>query len=182
MEKKDNIIFVGIMASGKTTVGKRISQRLNYNFFDTDHEIERITGMTVSEIFRKEGEVRFRSEETLALKRLRDIQASVISTGGGIILKEENRRLLKELGIIIYLDAKSEVIAERASRNMNRPLLKSVDILEKIEELKSEREDLYKEIADLTIKTDKASLEFVVREIEKEIKNLQNKRKAGGKK
>lgn len=176
MKKPENIIFIGIMASGKTTVGKRIAQKLDYDFIDTDCEIERITGRTINDIFKKEGELRFRSEETLALKRLKDRKSTVISTGGGIILKEENRRLLKEMGIIVYLDAKSEIIAERAARNKNRPLLKDGDILEKIRQLKEERNHLYEGIADIKIKTDRASLDFVVRDIEKIIMNYKKDR------
>lgn len=175
MKKSENIIFIGIMASGKTTVGKKIAQKLNYDFIDTDCEIERITGRTINDIFKKDGEIRFRSEETLALKRLKDRKATVISTGGGIVLKEENRRLLKEMGFIVFLDAQAEIIAERAGRNKNRPLLKDGDILEKIKKIKGERNHLYEEIADIKIKTDRASLDFVLRDIEKEIKNEKNK-------
>lgn len=180
MNKKENIIFIGIMGSGKTTLGKKIAKILKYDFIDTDQEIERITGMTVPEIFKKEGELRFRSEETLALKRIEKGPPTVISTGGGIILKSENREIIKKLGIVIYLDADIDVIIERVSRNKNRPLLRVEDIKEKVKQLSLERKDLYLEIADIVINTGSDRFDNIIRLIEKEIHNYQKKSKQGG--
>jgi shikimate kinase len=180
MEKKDNIVFIGIMASGKTTFGKKIAKAFDINFIDTDQEIERITGMTIPEIFKKEGELRFRSEETLALKRIAHDTPAVISTGGGIVLKKENRDLIKDLGIVVYLDAHTDIIAERVSRNQNRPLLKSGDIKEKVKKLSEERKKYYLEIADIIIDTGSDRFDNIANKIEREIRNFQKKNKQGG--
>ncbi len=180
MDKKDNIIFIGIMGSGKTTIGKRIAKSLDYNFIDTDQEIERITGKKVSDIFKKEGELRFRSEETLALKRIEQISPAVIATGGGIVLKKENRDIIKNMGIVIYLDADVEIITQRVSRNKNRPLLRNGDIREKVKKLSEERKDLYLELADIVIDTGSEKFENLLVKIEKEIKLFQAGKKKGG--
>lgn len=170
MDKKKNIIFIGIMGSGKTTIGKRIAKNLNYDFIDTDNEIEKITGMSISEIFKKEGEIRFRSEETHALKRIVNKTPVVISTGAGIVLKNQNREILKNLGTIIYLDADIDTIIERVSRNKKRPLLNVNNLRETVEKLIAERRELYLEIADIVIDTGLVRFENVVNIVEKEIK------------
>lgn len=180
MKKIDNIIFIGIMGSGKTTIGKKTAKNLNYNFIDTDQEIERITGMKISDIFRKEGELRFRSEETLALKRIKKGPPSVIATGGGIVLKKENRDLIKEMGIVIYLDADVDIITERVSRNKNRPLLRVENIREKVKQLSEQRKDLYLEIADIVIDTGSDRFDNLLLKIEKEIKLFKQNKQQGG--
>lgn len=173
MNKKDSIIFIGIMGSGKTTIGKKIAQIMDYDFIDTDQEIERITGMKVSEIFKKEGELRFRSEETLALKRIGKEAPAVIATGGGIVLKKENRDIIKNMGIVVYLDADVDVITERVSRNKNRPLLREGNIREKVQKLSEERKNLYLEIADIVIDTGSDKFENLLVKIERKIKLAQ---------
>jgi len=173
MNKKDSIIFIGIMGSGKTTIGKKIAQIMDYDFIDTDQEIERITGMKVSEIFKKEGELRFRSEETLALKRIGKEAPAVIATGGGIVLKKENRDIIKNMGIVVYLDADIDVITERVSRNKNRPLLREGNIREKVQKLSEERKNLYLEIADIVIDTGSDKFENLLVKIERKIKLAQ---------
>lgn len=176
MDKRRNIIFIGIMGSGKTTIGKKIARILNYDFIDTDHEIEKITGMTIPDLFKREGELRFRSEETHALKRIKNRKPVVISTGAGIILNKQNREVLKELGIIIFLDADVDTIIERVSRNTNRPLLRVENIREKVKQLINERRNLYLEIADIIIDTGSDRFENIINLIEKKIKNFYNKK------
>lgn len=165
-----NIVFIGLMGSGKTSIGKKVARILGFQFIDTDEYVEKITGKKIAEIFKQEGELRFRSEETLALKRLSGQTQHVISTGGGIVVKEENRNLLKELGMIIYLEASVEKIFERVSGNKKRPLLRGTDVMQKIMELKNQREHLYKEMADLTINTGEKSFDSVVQEIIRSLK------------
>lgn len=172
MDKKRNIIFIGIMGSGKTTIGKKIARNLNYDFIDTDHEIENITGMSIPDLFKKEGELRFRSEETHALKRIENKNPAVISTGAGIILKKQNREIIKNLGIIVFLDADVETIIERVSRNTNRPLLKVDNLEEKVRVLISERRELYLEIADIIIDTGSDRFENIINITEKKIRNF----------
>ena len=173
MEKYNNIVLVGLMGSGKTTIGKKIASAIHYDFLDTDQEIEKISGKTIPHIFRKEGEKRFRSEETLVLKRLLHIKKRVIATGGGIVVKEENRRLLKRLGFIIYLQADTETIYKRVSMNDKRPLLAGPGRREKIEKLSQERKAYYEEIADFSVATDLGTFEQVVKEILNTIAGLQ---------
>ena len=115
MEK--NIVLIGFMGTGKTAVGTRLARRLGREFVDTDNEIEQITGMTIRDIFYKEGEIRFRSEEALIVKRLAERTGLVIATGGGVI-NPDNLHLLKQNGILICLEADPEDILKRSARSV----------------------------------------------------------------
>lgn len=148
----NNISLIGFMGTGKTSIGKKLALELNKQFVDTDQEVEEITGMTVSQIFKKHGETRFRSEETLALRRLLEADGLVIATGGGIVLKPENVALLRERTFIVALTADPEVIFQRVQKKGGRPLLKGDDLRERIDQLLAERKDAYK-IARLVIDT-----------------------------
>ena len=139
-----NIILIGFMGTGKTAVGKRLATVLQKEFYDTDLEVEKVTGMTISQLFHKYGEVRFRSEEDLALRRLLQKNNCVLATGGGIVLKPNNIAFLKEKGIIICLTARPEIIFERVKKRNNRPLLNRKKRYETITQLMNEREALYK--------------------------------------
>lgn len=161
---KTNIVLIGFMGTGKTAVGKRLASILKKNFYDTDQEVEEVTGMTISELFNRCGEIRFRSEENLAIKRLAKHENSVIATGGGVILDEKNIELLSEKGIIICLTANPEIIYERVKRRNNRPLLKKGDLQERILELMEEREELYK-CADFYIDTSDLDFQHVIDQI-----------------
>ena len=171
LEKKSNIVFIGLMGTGKTSIGKRIARVLGYQFIDTDEYVEKITEKKISDIFKKEGELRFRSEETLALRRLSEIKGYVISTGGGIVLREENRKMIKELGFVVHLDASDEKIYKRVSGNKKRPLLQGPGLMEKIIKLREERNPLYSEIADCSINTGELGFDRVIKELVKKIKN-----------
>jgi len=142
--KKSNIVLIGFMGTGKTAVGKRLANILNKEFYDSDQEVEAVTGMSISQLFAKYGEIRFRSEENLAIQRLAQRDNCVIATGGGVVLNNENMNLLRQKGVIICLSAKPEIIYERVKRRNNRPLLKKGDLLKSIIDLMKEREDLYK--------------------------------------
>ncbi|MFZ3373259.1 MAG: shikimate kinase, partial [Desulfitobacteriaceae bacterium] len=125
MEDLQNIILIGFMGTGKSTVGRRLAMALNWEFIDTDLAIERETGITVSDIFRRYGESRFRTEESLVVKKLSSSQHCVISTGGGTVCNAENFEILLESGLVICLAASLETILQRVGGGTaDRPLLK----------------------------------------------------------
>lgn len=159
-----NIVIIGFMATGKSTVGRRLAHRLGRAFIDTDKEIEAVTGKTVAQIFARDGAVRFRSEEALLVKKLSAREDLVIATGGGIVLDPENVQLLKESGILIALTASPDVIYQRARGKKTRPLLTKGDLREKINALLKEREDIYK-VADLTVNTGVCTVNETVEQI-----------------
>jgi shikimate kinase len=139
-----NIVLIGFMGTGKSSTGYRVAQRLKRDFVDTDREIERITGMSISQLFRIHGEIRFRSEEELMTRKLKNRSNLVIATGGGIILNENNIRSLQQNGTLICLDASPEDIFARVSRKKGiRPLLRNNLSVDGIAELLKERESLY---------------------------------------
>lgn len=152
----NNVILVGYMGCGKTTVGKNLARACNYLFVDTDEEIEKMQGRTITEIFATDGEAAFRDMETDYLKNMfqHNTEAIVLSTGGGIAVREENRALLQELGIVIYLKAKPETIYERVKGDTKRPLLQCEDPLQKIKEMLKLREPLYGKAANKIIEVD----------------------------
>lgn len=151
-----NIVLIGFMGSGKSTVGRELHHRLGYALADMDHMIEQSTGKKISEVFKEEGESAFRDFETLQLIEIsKDIEKRyIVSTGGGIVIREKNRSLLRQLGYVVWLDAPEEVIFERTSRNRDRPLLNGQDAKVKISKLLAEREPWYRETAHLKIDTE----------------------------
>lgn len=156
-----NIVIIGFMATGKSTVGRRLAQRLRREFIDTDKEIEKVTGKTVAQIFARDGVKRFRSEENLLVKKLVLKEGLVIATGGGIVLDPENVRLFKENGVLIALSATPEVIYQRVKGKKHRPLLAKGDVRGNIDELMKERESIYN-AADLTLDTGNCSVDETV--------------------
>ncbi|HHY27461.1 MAG TPA: shikimate kinase [Desulfitobacterium dehalogenans] len=159
---KDNIILVGFMGTGKSTVGRRLAKLLEREFIDTDVEIERLTEMTVSEIFRRHGETRFRSEERLLVKRLAEHKGYVIATGGGTVLNPENWQDLARSGVIIGLYAPLDEIYKRIGYRNDRPLLRGDR--QEVELLWAKRQPIYDQ-ADWTIDTTHKGIEEVVEEI-----------------
>lgn len=171
MTTKKNIILIGFMGTGKTAVGKRLAGLLNMKFYDTDQEIEKVTSMTINQLFNKHGEIRFRSEEALIIKKLTEKKNCVIATGGGIVLDQKNISQLGENGIIISLTAHPDVIYERVKRRNTRPLLKKGgDPYDIIISLLKEREELYK-CADFSIDTSNLSFEEIINLILNFLKN-----------
>jgi shikimate kinase len=166
-----NIILVGFMGAGKTAIGKRLALRLSLKFIDVDREIERIVKMPIPLIFKRHGLIRFRSEEELMIARICRSKNQVIATGGGAILKETNRQVLKEGGKVIWLKADPEQIVKRVGQGKGRPLLKRGNIKEIVERLLTERQVLYQEIAHLSIDTDNKSIEQVVDELYRMLKD-----------
>ena len=141
------------MGAGKTTVARILARRLDRAFFDTDHEIERRTGVKVPVIFDIEGEAGFRLRETQALVELAAQDNVVLATGGGIVLSAENRALLKERGLVVYLRAQPRDLWYRTRHDKTRPLLQTADPLGRLQELYELRDPLYTEVADIIVDT-----------------------------
>ena len=161
MKIKNNIFLVGLMGSGKTTIGKLIAKKLRYKFIDTDLLMEEKTGVKVPLIFEYEGEEGFRKRETKILSEVLRLDNIVLATGGGIVLSDSNRQQLKERGNVIYLNAEINELAKRLSDDKTRPLLQNTDIKEKLKELMGHRSFLYESIADSIIQTkNKRALEI----------------------
>jgi len=165
MKKYKNIYLIGLMGSGKTTLGKILSKKLDKNFYDSDHVIEEKLGVDVPMIFEYEGEAGFREREKDSLKELVSKKNIVLATGGGIILSKSNRDLLSENGIVIYLKSNQKDLIKRMKNDKTRPLLKNGNIEEIIKKLCKEREPLYEEIADFEIMTKNKRIHEVVNEI-----------------
>lgn len=144
-----SIYLIGMMGSGKTTVGQILAQQLGYRFFDTDVLIERVTNKTINEIFATEGEEKFREIESQILGQLSAYTKSVVATGGGIVLKPQNWSYLRQ-GLVIWLDASVDLLIRRLTEDNTRPLLKESNLQEKLVSLLEQRQSLYAE-ADLRI-------------------------------
>ncbi|CFX48577.1 Shikimate kinase/Threonine synthase-like 1 [Syntrophomonas zehnderi OL-4] len=166
---KKNIVLIGFMGTGKSSVGSKLAMKLNKEFVDMDREIENISGMTVTEIFRRFGELRFRSEESLMAKKLSLRDNLVIATGGGTVLLPENIEVLRQNGIIILLEATAQDIHTRVSRKKGtRPLLKGSYTAEDIQHLLDERKPYY-DCADIRVNTSSKDLDAVIEEIINEL-------------
>lgn len=152
----ENIILIGYMGSGKTTVGRNIAKLKDYTFVDTDEMIVEQQQRSINEIFAADGEQAFRDMETALLRQLIDEKREclVISTGGGMPLRAENRQLLSELGKVVYLKASPRTIYNRVRGDTTRPLLKCEDPMKRIEKMLAEREPLYEEGAWLIVEVD----------------------------
>ena len=164
-----NIFFVGLMGAGKTTIGKLLARHLGKAFYDTDQEIEKRTGVKVSTIFELEGEVGFRKRETAIIQELSQLNNIIIATGGGAILAEENRQLLKAHGTVIYLRANVNELWHRMRNDKHRPLLQNVDIRAKLEQLYAERNPLYTETAAYIFDTGNQPVASIISQIEKSL-------------
>ncbi len=159
-----NVILIGPMGSGKTTVGKQLAKRLRMDFVDSDHMIEERCGVSISTIFDIEGEEGFRKRETKMLKELCERTGTVLATGGGAIVSQENRRLLRK-GYVVYLRTSIETQLARTQKNQNRPLLENVDAETKLKQLMEERGTLYEQEADLIVTSGDRVVSKVVDEI-----------------
>lgn len=166
MEQKKNIILIGFMGCGKTTLGLRLSYKLQTPVEDTDKLIELNEGRSISQIFAEDGESYFRELET---KLLREIQERsykrILSVGGGTPVKTENRELLKACGTVIYLRIQPETVYERLKNDAKRPLLQCEDPLAKIRELMAARKDAYEACADYVVDVDALSMDEVLERV-----------------
>ena len=158
-----NIVLVGFMGSGKSSIGRELHQNLGYELIDTDQVIEQQAGKSIPEIFDQEGEAAFRHYETELLEQLKTKQTShhIISTGGGMVCSPKNRCLLRELGFVVWLQCSTKEILERTSQNKNRPLLQCDDPMHAISSLLQERSPYYQDTAHLEVNTTGLSLDEV---------------------
>jgi len=160
-----NIFLVGLMGSGKTTVGRALAKKLNKRFFDSDHEIEARTGASIPLIFEIEGEASFRQREADMIRELTAHEDVVLATGGGSILDPRSREFLKSRGLVIYLRAGVNSILQRTGHDKNRPLLQTADPRRRLEELTQQREPYYREVADVVIETGRPNVQYLVQTI-----------------
>ena len=165
MKPEDNIVLVGMMGAGKTSVGKLLARRLKRAFYDSDEEVERRCGVRIPVIFDIEGEAGFRARETQVIGELCALERIVLATGGGAVLAQDNRRRLAARGTVVYLHARPAHLWQRVRHDRNRPLLASADPQGKLEELYAERDPLYREVADLVLDSGKQSLETLAKEL-----------------
>jgi len=170
MDGDKNIILVGLMGAGKTTIGKRIAQALRMEFVDSDHEIELRTGADIPWIFDIEGEDGFRRREHDVIAELCQRSGMVLATGGGAVLDETNRRNLRNCGTVVYLCASVDQIYRRISRSTRRPLLQCENPRQRLRELLEMRDPLYREVAHHVIVTDQHSVQHMVRQILRQIR------------
>lgn len=163
---KNNIILIGYMGCGKTTLGKKLSFRERIPLLDTDKMIEAKHKKTIPEIFDSEGEGAFRQMETECLREMISCDGHfIISVGGGLPLREENQKLLKELGAVIYLKARPDTIYGRLKNDTTRPLLRGENPEEKIKQMIHMRDPAYEKAADAVICVDEKSYEQILAEI-----------------
>jgi|SRR6478672_3798978 len=160
-----NIFLIGLMGAGKTTVGRALAKRLNKQFIDSDHEIEARTGASIPLIFEIEGEASFREREAEVIRDLTQRTDIVLATGGGAVLRPENREYLKTRGTVIYLRASVSSILQRTTHDKNRPLLQTADPRQRIEQLSREREPFYQEVAHLVVETGRPNVQLLVQSI-----------------
>ena len=160
-----NIFLVGPMGAGKTTVGRHLASSLGFQFEDSDHEIQRRTGVDIPTIFEFEGESGFRARECKVIDDLTRREGLVLATGGGVIMDPDNRRRLSSRGLVVYLFCSAEQQFERTAKDRNRPLLQTEDPYARLSELMQVRDPLYRQAADLIVSTEKRSAASVCREI-----------------
>ena len=167
MKKKRNIVLIGFMGSGKTSIGMKLARAFSYEFLDSDCRIEEEQQQTINDIFAKQGEIAFRNMETELLMRLAEKQEKfVLGTGGGMPMREENVDILKQIGLVVFLKAGQEELIRRLTNDTTRPLLAEGDIQDKVENLYAKRLPIYEAAADYILETDGKSFYEIIKEIE----------------
>lgn len=167
-----NVFLIGPMAVGKTTIGKQLAKRLHLRFVDSDNEIEKRTGVSISLIFDIEGESGFRDREEQVIAELTAMEGIVLATGGGAVLREANRKALRKNGTVVYLRASVDSQLERTKASKHRPLLETADRRAALESLMETREPLYRQEADFIIDTDNLSAGRAARQIARKMESL----------
>lgn len=171
---KRNLVFVGLMGAGKSAIGRMVASALGIPFVDSDHEIERVSRMTISELFAAYGEEEFRALEARVIKRLLNSGPRVVSTGGGAYINERTRRHIKRSGLSLWLNADLDVLWERVNKRDTRPLLKTENPKQTLENLMKARYPIYAE-ADLSVVSRDVKKEVMVEEVLTAISSLQKK-------
>lgn len=167
-----SLFLIGPMGAGKTTVGKQLAEHYRMEFIDSDHEIQRRTGVDILTIFEFEGESGFRQREHTVIDELTSREGIVLATGGGAVIREDNRKSLSARGVVIYLHCSVQQQFERTHRDKNRPLLSTSDPMKKLTTLMAERDPLYRQTADILVSTEGRNTQSVVQDIRKQIEKL----------
>ncbi len=167
-----NVYFIGFMGVGKSTISFRVSRMLKKIIIDTDKEIEKRLGKPVHEIFTEMGEAYFREEETKLLTELSKKQDIIVSCGGGMVLKEENRCLMKESGTVVLLTATINTIYRRVALNDRRPLLKGKKTKAHLKAMYSKREPIYKSAADIEVNISRKTVSMISEEVINKVKEM----------
>lgn len=163
---KDNIVLIGFMGCGKTTVGEKLAADLSFDFLDTDQYIEEKEAMTINDIFATKGEEYFRGLETSSLKELvAGTNKTIVSSGGGLPLRKENAELLQKLGFVVYLKVEKETVLQRLEGDNTRPLLACDNPAKKVGELLAFRDPIYEVGAHLVVDVDGKTVEAITEEI-----------------
>lgn len=170
--RSGNLILVGMMGSGKTTMGRSLAKHLSKIFVDSDEEIIKRTGVTVPHIFDVEGEAGFRLRETAAIHDLAGRDNMVLATGGGAVLEEQNRAMLQQNGIVIYLKASVHDLWQRTRHDRNRPLLQTDNPHAKLTELFHQRDPLYRQVSDIVVQSGKQSVHALMLHLLDEIETF----------
>ncbi len=165
MRQSSSLFLIGPMGAGKSTIGRLLAKSLGVDFVDSDKAIERKTGVTIPMIFEYEGEAGFRKREAEVINELTRLEQVVLATGGGSVLLPENRACLRERGFVVYLHCPVEKQLERTHKDSNRPLLKTDNPRQRLQEIFAIREPLYRELADFVVDTGQSSSRSVVRQI-----------------
>ncbi|MCG6861798.1 MAG: shikimate kinase AroK [Chromatiaceae bacterium] len=171
MMRFQNIFLVGPMGAGKSTVGRQLAEAISFEFRDSDQEIQRRTGVDIPTIFEYEGEEGFRQRERQVIDELSEKSGIVMATGGGAVLRPDNRQDLTARGVVVYLHCSPEQQYARTSRDRNRPLLHTEDPLERLRQLMEERDPLYRQVADMVVSTERRGTSSVVKEIRRRLEN-----------
>ena len=170
-----NLILVGMMGSGKTTMGRALAKHLGKAFVDSDEEIIKRTGVTIPHIFDVEGEPGFRLRESAAIRNLVERDNMVLATGGGVVLEEQNRSLLQQNGIVIYLKASVHDLWQRTRHDRNRPLLQTGNPHARLTELFQQRDPLYQQVADIVAQSGRQSVHVLMMQLAEEIDAFRKK-------
>ena len=163
------ISLIGLPGSGKSTVGRQLARRLQLPFSDSDHVIEQQLGCSIREYFEREGEERFRDVEESVIDQLTQVGSGVLSTGGGVVLRQANRLRLRQHGQVVYLNSSPDELFRRLRHDVNRPLLQVADPLNRLRDLHTLRDPLYRETAHFVVDTGRPSVATLVGMIVKQL-------------
>jgi len=167
---RGNLFLVGMPGCGKSTLGRLLARRLDKLFYDADVELERRLGVSIPVIFELEGEQGFRDREQAVLADLVGMSNIVLSTGGGVVLRQANRERLKDGGTVLYLHATPDTLWERTRHSKHRPLLQAPDPLARVQELYGLRDALYREVADFVIESDREQVNRLAHRLEQQLR------------
>ncbi len=171
---KKNIILVGLMGAGKSTVGRHLAKRMKREFYDTDTVIVERTGVSIPMIFEIEGEQGFRDREECVIKELSKEQGMILATGGGSVIRQINRQRLAATGTVVYLRGSADLLFSRISHDTNRPLMQTDNPLKTLKDLLSERDPMYMEVADLVVSTGRQKIAPFLKQVERKIIQIED--------